>query len=83
MLRPIGSGRTCEICTKPETCDCLCSFCDNHRRIQLTWKTEVLNLFCKIGQHDKCIGVSKGTKSDPETFVCICNCHKTTSKQKK
>lgn len=38
--------------------------------------TKVLNGFCKSGQHDKCPVKSKGTKSDRETFICVCDCHK-------
>jgi len=34
-----------------------------------------LNGFCAVGKHNECKGVSKGTKSDPVTFVCICECH--------
>jgi hypothetical protein len=38
--------------------------------------TKVLNGFCKAGQHDKCPAVSKGNRTDRETFVCLCDCHK-------
>ena len=36
---------------------------------------QVLNGFCANGQHEQCLGMSKGSKSDPVTFVCTCECH--------
>lgn len=39
-------------------------------------KTErIMNGFCKGGQHAACPAKSKGSKSDPVNFVCICECH--------
>ena len=37
--------------------------------------TKVLNVFCRSGHHDKCKGISRATRSDPETFICTCECH--------
>ena len=36
---------------------------------------KVLNLFCEHNMHDKCPHKTKGTKSDPINFECICECH--------
>jgi hypothetical protein len=35
----------------------------------------VLNLWCKDGLCASCPGDSKGSRSDPVTFECICICH--------
>lgn len=32
-------------------------------------------LYCKYGEHEKCKGFSKGTRSDPVNAVCTCECH--------
>ena len=34
---------------------------------------KVMNLFCAKEQHEKCMGIIKGT--DRITFVCTCKCH--------
>jgi hypothetical protein len=44
---------------------------------------KVLNLRCQTGRHDQCMGISKGSKSDPNTFVCTCECHTKTNLTKK
>jgi hypothetical protein len=36
---------------------------------------EVLNHFCAVGEHMRCQGESKGSKADPVTFKCTCDCH--------
>jgi hypothetical protein len=41
----------------------------------------VVNGYCQRKEHEKCPVKSKGTKSDPVTFICICECHMT-EKQK-
>lgn len=35
----------------------------------------ILNLWCKAGLCVSCIGKSAGSKSDPVSYVCTCNCH--------
>ncbi len=37
---------------------------------------KVLNAACKAGEHKQCPVKSVGSKSDPHTYICICECHK-------